>query len=201
MLMNNKGVVAICDFGLARMYGEPLKPYTQLVVTLWYRAPELLLGCTTYGPEIDMWSLGCIFAELVLCQPLLPGRGELDQIDRIFKLLGTPSEHTWPGVAQLPNMKRVGFKPQPFSHLRDKFKRGASFTSETALSQHGLDLLEKMLIMDPGRRITAKQATAHKYFREQASLKPSFPLCHTPFPPYTPDSFSQFHSRRQRHTT
>ena len=88
--MNNKGVVAICDFGLARMYGEPLKPYTQLVVTLWYRAPELLLGCTTYGPEIDMWSLGCIFAELVLCQPLLPGRGELDQIDRIFKLLGTP---------------------------------------------------------------------------------------------------------------
>ena len=132
-----------------------------------------------------MWSLGCIFAELVLCQPLLPGRGELDQIDRIFKLLGTPSEHTWPGVAQLPNMKRVGFKPQPFSHLRDKFKRGASFTSETALSQHGLDLLEKMLIMDPGRRITAKQATAHKYFREQASLKPSFPLCHTLFFPFT----------------
>jgi len=91
MLFNNRGIACLCDFGLARKYGDPLKEYTQLVVTLWYRAPELLLGAKVYGAAIDVWSLGCIFAELVLRKPLLPGQGEIDQIDKIFKLLGTPS--------------------------------------------------------------------------------------------------------------
>ena len=80
LLMNNRGMVQVCDFGLARKYGDPLKPYTNMVVTLWYRPPELLLGGKTYGPALDMWSLGCIFAELVLREPLLPGRGEFDQV-------------------------------------------------------------------------------------------------------------------------
>uniref|UniRef100_A0A7S0JKV0 Protein kinase domain-containing protein n=1 Tax=Calcidiscus leptoporus TaxID=127549 RepID=A0A7S0JKV0_9EUKA len=183
LLMSSRGVVSLCDFGLARMYGEPLKNYTELVVTLWYRAPELLLGCKLYGPEIDVWSMGCIFAELVLREPLLPGKGELDQIDKIFKLLGTPTEASWPGVTELPNMNKVQFRPQPFNHLRNKFKRGASFTSETALSDAGLDLLNSMLSLDPKKRITAKQALEHEYFLEQPPPKahhmmPTYPSSH-----------------------
>merc|ERR1719327_275981 len=101
LLMNNRGMVQVCDFGLARKYGDPLKPYTNMVVTLWYRPRE----------------------------PLLPGRGEFDQIDRIFKLLGTPREEIWPGCMQLPHFKKFQFKNQPFNNLGDKFKTGPSFTA------------------------------------------------------------------------
>jgi len=183
LLLSNEGIVALCDFGLARKYGDPLKEYTQLVVTLWYRAPELLLGSKIYGAGIDMWSLGCIFAELVLQAPLLPGKGELDQIDKIFKLLGVPTESSWPGVSELPHMRKVNFKPQPFNHLKEKFRRGHSFTSETALSDAGLDLLTSMLCLDPNKRITAKDALAHAYFSEQPMpkahhLMPTWPSTH-----------------------
>merc|ERR1719305_1100585 len=96
LLLNNKGVLKLCDFGLARTYGSPIQQYTQLVVTLWYRSPELLLGCTEYSAEVDIWSVGCVFAEL------LKGRGELDQVDKIFRLQGTPTEESWPGYSNLP---------------------------------------------------------------------------------------------------
>lgn len=174
LLMNNRGQVCVCDFGLARKYGDPLKPYTNMVVTLWYRGPELLLGGKTYGPALDMWSLGCIFAELVLREPLLPGRGEFDQIERIFKLLGTPSEKIWPGCSELPHFKRFAFKNQPFNHLHEKFKTGPSFTSHAAssLSENGIDLMKAMLCLCPERRITAKQAMDHPYFKEQPPPKP-----------------------------
>lgn len=78
LLYGNDGILKICDFGLARKFGSPLRPYTNLVVTLWYRAPELLLGTEIYSPAIDMWSIGCIFAELILKDPLMMGKGELD---------------------------------------------------------------------------------------------------------------------------
>lgn len=185
LLMNNKGMVCICDFGLARKYGDPLKEYTNMVVTLWYRAPELLLGDSIYGPALDVWSLGCIFAELVLMTPLLPGQGEIDQIDKIFKLIGTPSERNWPGSSQLPHMKKFNFKAQPFNNLRDKFKAqlGASFTSAPCLSECGLDLLTKMLALDPKQRISAVEALSHDYFKEQPAAKehclmPSWPSTH-----------------------
>jgi cell division cycle 2-like protein len=134
--MNNRGEVAICDFGLARYYHEPLKTYSPTVVTLWYRAPEVLLADggrgekTTYGPAVDVWSLGCIFAELVLRAPLLNGQGEIDQVKRIFELLGTPDEETWPGCTALHFLRKYPQRRQPFNRLRDKFKR-ATFTSAT----------------------------------------------------------------------
>ncbi len=78
LLYSNDGILKICDFGLARKFGSPLRPYTNLVVTLWYRAPELLLGQETYDPSIDIWSVGCIMAELILKDPLMMGKGELD---------------------------------------------------------------------------------------------------------------------------
>jgi len=171
LLMNNRGKVCIADFGLARKYGDPPKEYTQPVVTLWYRAPELLLGATTYSAPIDVWSLGCIFAELVLGAPLLAGRGEIDQISQTFKLLSTPTEESWPGVSKLPNWSKVSFRPQPFARLREKFTRGASFTSSTAMSNHGLALLEKMLSLNPAARVTAEGALRHPYFAEDPPPK------------------------------
>jgi cell division cycle 2-like protein len=95
LLMNNLGEVKICDFGLARYYHDPLQSYSPTVVTLWYRAPEVLLqdtgrgARTTYGPALDVWSLGCIFAEFVLNEVFLPGQGEIDQVRCIFDTLGT----------------------------------------------------------------------------------------------------------------
>jgi cell division cycle 2-like len=97
ILYTNRGRLKICDFGLARQYGSPLRPYTHMVVTLWYRAPELLLGTKTYSTPIDVWSIGCIMAELLTRKPLFAGKNELNQIDLIFKTLGTPTPETWPG--------------------------------------------------------------------------------------------------------
>lgn len=80
------------DFGLAREYGSPLKPYTSVVVTLWYRSPELLLCCKEYSHQIDMWSVGCIFAEFLAMSPLFPGKSEVDQLNRIFQVFSHTNE-------------------------------------------------------------------------------------------------------------
>ena len=86
LLYNSAGKLAVCDFGLARKYEEPIRAYTPTVVTLYYRSPELLLGAQTYSTGVDMWSVGCIFAELLTTKPLFPGSGELDELDKIFKV-------------------------------------------------------------------------------------------------------------------
>ncbi|XP_039186821.1 cyclin-dependent kinase 10 isoform X2 [Crotalus tigris] len=96
LLMTDKGCVKTADFGLARAYRVPLNPMTPKVVTLWYRAPELLLGTTTQTTAIDMWAVGCILAELLAHKPLLPGSSEIQQVDLIVRLLGTPNETIWP---------------------------------------------------------------------------------------------------------
>lgn len=102
LLMTDKGCVKTADFGLARAYGIPVKPMTPKVVTLWYRAPELLLGTTTQTTSIDMWAMGCVLAELLAHKPLLPGTSEIHQVDLIVQLLGTPSENIWPVSIQPP---------------------------------------------------------------------------------------------------
>jgi cell division cycle 2-like protein len=171
LLMNNRGNIKIADFGLARRYGSPLGDITQLVVTLWYRAPELLLGVTKYSTAIDMWSVGCIFAELILHAPLFEGRGEIDQLSKIFQMLGTPNEEKWPGYRDLPNAKTVNFARQPHNKLRERFRY---------LSDNGHDLLSKFLCYDPAQRITAKEALEHAFFTEKPPPKdpqyfPTFP--------------------------
>ncbi|GAA98707.1 uncharacterized protein L969DRAFT_91371 [Mixia osmundae IAM 14324] len=172
LLMNNRGQIKVADFGLARTYGEPLGDMTQLVVTLWYRAPELLLGTDDYSTAVDMWSVGCIFGELILKEPLLPGKGEIDQINRILQLLGRPTEDMWPGFSKLPNAKALNLDAvQPFSKLRAIFK----YTTEA-----GLDLLSKLLRYDPKQRITAEEALKHPYFSE--SPLPKHPDLFQSFP-------------------
>jgi cell division cycle 2-like protein len=107
----------VADFGLARLFGEPCNKLTPTVVTLHYRAPELLLSGDSkplkYGPEIDMWSVGCIMAELLLGRVLMRATSELEQINCIFRTLGTPTEASWPGWQQLPFAKKMKFKMSP----------------------------------------------------------------------------------------
>ncbi|KAG7226891.1 hypothetical protein INR49_022186, partial [Caranx melampygus] len=135
LLLSHKGILKIGDFGLAREYGSPLKPYTPVVVTLWYRSPELLLGAKEYSTAVDMWSVGCIFGELLTQKPLFPGKSEIDQINKIFKDLGSPSEKIWPGYSELPAVKKMTFTEYPYNNLRKRF--GA------LLSDQGFDLMNK----------------------------------------------------------
>mmetsp|Transcript_5760 Transcript_5760/g.6258 ORF Transcript_5760/g.6258 Transcript_5760/m.6258 type:complete len:403 (-) Transcript_5760:36-1244(-) len=159
LLLNNEGVIKICDFGLARAYSEPLAAMSQPVVTLWYRCPELLLGQRIYSTAIDMWSVGCVFAELLTGEPLIPGRSELEQLDQMFKLLGTPNEKLWPGFSKLPNVQKVKFENQPYNNIRSKI-------AKDRLTETGFLLLMNMLCYNPEKRITAKDAVRHAYFEE-----------------------------------
>ncbi|XP_010555567.1 PREDICTED: cell division control protein 2 homolog isoform X2 [Tarenaya hassleriana] len=95
----------LADFGLARAFGIPVRTFTHEVVTLWYRAPEILLGSRQYSTPVDVWSVGCIFAEMVNHRPLFPGDSEIDELFKIFRIMGTPTEETWPGVTSMPDYK------------------------------------------------------------------------------------------------
>lgn len=158
LLLSHKGILKIGDFGLAREYGSPLKPYTPVVVTLWYRSPELLLGAKEYSTAVDMWSVGCIFGELLTQKPLFPGKSEIDQINKIFKDLGSPSEKIWPGYNELPAVKKMTFTEYPYNNLRKRF--GA------LLSDQGFDLMNKFLTYCPSKRILSDEGLKHEYFRE-----------------------------------
>ncbi|KAJ3691637.1 hypothetical protein LUZ61_020801 [Rhynchospora tenuis] len=178
LLLDNSGNLKLCDFGLARQYGSPLKPYTPLVVTLWYRAPELLLGAKEYSTAIDLWSVGCIMAELLAKEPLFDGGDEKTQLNKIFKTLGTPNENNWPSYKNLPGAK-AAFANQPYSKLREKFPR-ISFSGQPTLSDVGFDLLNKLLTYDPEKRITADEALRHPWFEEvplpkSKDFMPTFP--------------------------
>lgn len=200
----------LADFGLARAFMIPVRAYTHEVVTLWYRAPEILLGQKTYSPAgeqmlmpllrvvamvppasaaaaagacrapciiiimlthplppsphcaciiapaVDMWSIGCIFAELVSKRPLWPGDSEIDELFRIFRTMGTPDAEVWPGVTELPDYKAT-FPKWP------KRSVGRAI-ADCGLSPEGVDLLERMLAYEPSARITARDALSHPYF-------------------------------------
>ncbi|XP_006721371.1 cyclin-dependent kinase 10 isoform X3 [Pan paniscus] len=165
LLMTDKGCVKTADFGLARAYGVPVKPMTPKVVTLWYRAPELLLGTTTQTTSIDMWAVGCILAELLAHRPLLPGTSEIHQIDLIVQLLGTPSENIWPGFSKLPLVGQYSLRKQPYNNLKHKFPW---------LSEAGLRLLHFLFMA------TAGDCLESSYFKEkplpcEPELMPTFP--------------------------
>jgi serine/threonine protein kinase len=157
LLVSKDGLmIKLADFGLARAFQVPLHTYTHEVVTLWYRAPEILLGDKHYSPAVDIWSVGCIFAEMATKQPLFPGDSEIDELYKIFRLLGTPNEHTWPSVTSLPDYAPVfpQWAAQPLSSV------------VTPLDREGIDMLSKMLVYEPTRRLTAKAALQHTYFDE-----------------------------------
>ncbi|KAF9380923.1 cyclin-dependent serine/threonine protein kinase, partial [Podila verticillata] len=105
LFISKKGDLKLGDFGLARAFGIPVRSYSHEVVTLWYRAPDVLMGSKQYSTSIDIWSAGCIFAEMASGRPLFPGSSVKDQLLKIFKILGTPTEETWPGVSRLPEYR------------------------------------------------------------------------------------------------
>ena len=150
----NAECLKIADFGLARTFGLPLKSYTHEVVTLWYRAPEVLLGQKQYSLPVDTWSVGCIFAEMVEKRPLFMGDSEIDQIFKIFQFHGTPTNLEWPGVTDLPD----------FKNTFPKFKKQNPETYFKNFDKLGLDLFNQMICLDPAKRIPMKFAMNHPYF-------------------------------------
>ncbi|KAF0701140.1 Aste57867_8363 [Aphanomyces stellatus] len=159
LLVSESGTLKIADFGLARAFSMPTRKYTHEVVTLWYRAPEILLGQEVYTTSVDIWSCGVIFAELIKKKALFPGDSEIDQLYRVFRVLGTPNEKNWSGVSKLRDYAATfpQWRPQDLEPMFPK------------LDSDGLDLLKKMLVYSPSERITAKDAIRHPYFHDLPS--------------------------------
>ncbi|KAJ3661885.1 hypothetical protein Zmor_006262 [Zophobas morio] len=165
LLITRDGTIKVADFGLGRAFGIPVRVYTHEVVTLWYRAPEVLLGSEKYSCPIDIWSLGCIFAEMATKRPLFQGDSEIDQLFKIFRVLRTPTDDLWPNVSSLPDYKAT-------------FPRWTSYNLETQvknMNKDAVDLLKQMVVYDPAKRISAKRIALHAYFRNvDRSVKPIF---------------------------
>ncbi|KAL9645010.1 hypothetical protein ABK040_004503 [Willaertia magna] len=166
ILLDNHGNLKICDYGLARKYGSPIRDnFTPIVVTLWYRAPELLLGSKYYSTPIDMWSIGCIFYELITSDVLFKGDNEIDQIKRIFSILGKPTSLSeYPKFSELPSIKK--FKWNNIDNPKGRLLLYEKLKNKFNLSDNGFDLLNRLLGWDPEQRITAKEALDHPFFKE-----------------------------------
>ncbi|KAJ8638480.1 hypothetical protein MRB53_012747 [Persea americana] len=163
LLIGADGQLKLADFGLARIFGSPDRKFTHQVFARWYRAPELLFGAKQYGSAVDVWAAACIFAELLLRRPFLQGSSDMDQLGKIFAAFGTPRLPQWPDMVYLPDYVEYEFAPaQP---LRSLFPMA---------SDDALDLLSKMFAFDPKVRISAQQASEHRYFSSvPAPTKPA----------------------------
>jgi cyclin-dependent kinase 7 len=157
MLYMRDGTMKLADFGLSRMYGTPKQRLSPQAITLWYKPPELLLGAYEYSSAADMWSVGCIFAELLLRRPFLQGKNsDISQLDTIFTVFGTPNQTNWPDHETLPLAAR-GLQWNdttaiPFDEIF------------TAAPKDAISLLRSILVLDPNMRFTASQSLSHPYF-------------------------------------
>ena len=161
LLINREGELKLADFGLARAFGIPVRSYTHEVVTLWYRAPDVLMGSRRYSTPVDMWSIGCIFAEMLNGRPLFPGTTEASQLQLIFRALGTPSEDIYPEITDLPEYQKVLGGGNQIFPAPESYK---SLVPE--MDDVMLDLFTRMLQYDPAKRITCQDALTHPFFNE-----------------------------------
>uniref|UniRef100_A0A8C9TKT6 cyclin-dependent kinase n=1 Tax=Scleropages formosus TaxID=113540 RepID=A0A8C9TKT6_SCLFO len=156
LLINHKGELKLADFGLARAKSVPTKTYSNEVVTLWYRPPDVLLGSTDYSTPIDMWGVGCIFYEMITGRPMFPGSTVEDQLHLIFRILGSPTELTWPGISRCEELKAYRFPhytAEPLVHHAPR------------INSEGIDLLSQLLQVGLARtRISAEGGLQHPYF-------------------------------------
>ncbi|XP_059806251.1 cyclin-dependent kinase 18-like isoform X3 [Hypanus sabinus] len=156
LLINERGELKLADFGLARAKSVPTKTYSNEVVTLWYRPPDVLMGSTEYSTQIDVWGVGCILYEMAAGRPLFPGSTVKEELHLIFRLLGTPTEDAWPGITSNEEFKAYSFphyRPQPMIHHVPR------------LDTEGLDLLSNLLLYEAKKRISAEDALLHVYFK------------------------------------
>ncbi|NXB31608.1 CDK18 kinase, partial [Eulacestoma nigropectus] len=156
LLINERGELKLADFGLARAKSVPTKTYSNEVVTLWYRPPDVLLGSTEYSTPIDMWGVGCIHYEMVTGRPMFPGSTVKEELHLIFRLLGTPTEDTWPGITSNEEFKAYNFSQYRAQPLINHAPR---------LDSEGIDLLANLLLYRAKGRISAEAALQHPYFR------------------------------------
>lgn len=158
ILVSSSGVLKFADFGLARFYQKRQKQdYTNRVITIWYRSPELLLGETQYGPAVDIWSAACVLVEIFTRHAIFPGDGsEINQLDKIYQVLGTPSRSEWPGVSEL----------QWYELLRPAHRSASTFKEkyQDKVSPEAFELLQAMFLYDPANRPTASDVLEHPYF-------------------------------------
>ncbi|KAL0079177.1 hypothetical protein J3Q64DRAFT_1271853 [Phycomyces blakesleeanus] len=175
VLLTSDGIVKTGDLGLARLFNRPLQPLfngDKVVVTIWYRAPELLFGARHYTKAIDMWAVGCIYGELLALKPIFKGEeAKMDtkknvpfqrsQLTKIFEVLGTPTKEVWPAIDQLPDYCHLSTFPQCSNNLKHMYQMIPGVKSES-----GFNLFSALLEYDPAKRITAEKALAHPYFQE-----------------------------------
>jgi len=155
LLINERGELKLADFGLARAKSVPTKTYSNEVVTLWYRPPDVLLGSTEYSTPIDMWGVGCIFYEMASGRPLFPGSTVEDELHLIFKVLGTPTENNWPGISRSEELAGYKFPSYQSESLVTKAPR---------LDSDGINLLTSFLLFEAKKRLPAREALKHPYF-------------------------------------
>jgi len=158
ILVSNTGQLKLADFGLARFFAKRGKPdYTNRVITIWYRSPELLLGETQYGPAVDIWSAACVMIEIFTRHAIFPGDGgEINQLDKIYNVLGTPTRSEWPGLVEMAW----------FELLRPTERRANTFAEkyQERLTPAAFELLQTMFLYDPAYRPTAGDVLEHPYF-------------------------------------
>ncbi|SPC66930.1 probable PHO85 - cyclin-dependent protein kinase [Ustilago sp. UG-2017b] len=162
LLINKRGELKLADFGLARAFGIPVNTFSNEVVTLWYRAPDVLLGSRTYSTSIDIWSAGCIMAEMISGLPLFRGRDNNDQLNQILRILGTPDDNTMKRlVNDSPEIQVRPFPRVPRVPFQNMFPNAHPLA---------IDLLDKLLKFDPTQRISADEALRHPYFTTSAAI-------------------------------
>jgi len=173
LLINKRGELKIADWGLARSWNSEMKRLTNKVITLWYRPPELLLGCNEYTPKIDMWSVGCIIAEMFRRSGFLKGANEVTQLDLIFRTCGHPTEASWPDIRKTCRLWKQyepsAGEPRFPNRLREALR--SQLPNPKWMTDNAADLIEKLMILNPEKRWSAEQALDSDYFFEAPIVK------------------------------